>query len=130
MAAYPPHDPCRASFGRSGAPARCKEIDVDKSAFSKDGHYAVTLRSPDGRLRPANIYVHRTEDGYMIARHTSGPDVGLLIKLGYDSVVKIVRTHPVLDRKRFMIPEAMLKPQLWETHDTMRTYSSAPGLGK
>jgi hypothetical protein len=103
---------------------------VDKSAFSKDGHYAVTLRSPDGRLRPANIYVHRTEDDYMIARHTSGPDVGLLIKLGYANVVRIVRTHPVPDRKRFMIPEAMLKRQLWETRDTMRTYSSGPGLGK
>ncbi len=103
---------------------------MEKTAFTKDGHYAVTLRNREGRLRPANIYVHRTEDDYMIARHTSGPDVGLLIKLGYDAVVKIVRTHPVLDRKRFMIPEAMLKPKLWETRDSMRTYSSAPGLGK
>lgn len=103
---------------------------MDKSAFKKDGHYAVTLRSPDGRLRPANLYVHRLEDDYMIARHTSGADVGLLIKLGYDDVVKIVRTHPVLDRKRFMIPEAMLKPKLWETRTSMRAYSSAPGLGK
>jgi hypothetical protein len=111
-------------------PRPCKEIDMEKSAFRKDGHYAVTLRSADGRLRPANIYVHCTEDDYMIARHTSGPDVGLLVKLGYDSVVRVVRTHPVLDRKRFMIPEAMLKRQLWETRDTMRTYSSAPGLGK
>lgn len=103
---------------------------MDKNEFKKDGHYAVTLRTTAGRLRPANIYVHRLEDDYMIARHTSGADSGLLIKLRYDDVVKIVRTHPVLDRKRFMIPEAMLKPQLWESRDSMRTYSSAPGLGK
>jgi hypothetical protein len=103
---------------------------LDKNQFMKDGHYAVTLRSAEGRLRPANVYVHRLEDAYMIVRHTSGPDVGLLIKLRYDDVVKIVRKHPVLDRKRFMIPEAMLKPKLWESRDSMRAYSSAPGLGK
>ena len=103
---------------------------MEKSAFTANGHYAVTLRSREGRLRPANLYVHRLEDAYMIARHTSGPDVGMLVKLGYDDVVKIVRTHPVLDSKRFMIPEAMLKPQLWATRDTMRAYSSGPGLGK
>jgi hypothetical protein len=103
---------------------------VDKNAFKKDGHYAVTLRTGEGRLRPANLYVHRIEEGYMIARHTSGPDLGLLVKLRYDDVVKIVRIHPVLDRKRFMIPEAMLKPQIWESRDSMRAYSSNPGLGK
>jgi hypothetical protein len=103
---------------------------VDKGAFETHGHYAVTLRSRDGQLRPGNIYVHRLEDAYLIVRHTSGPDLGLLVKLRYDDVVKIVRKHPVLDRKRFMIPEAMLKPKLWETRDTMRAYSSAPGLGK
>jgi hypothetical protein len=103
---------------------------VDKNAFKKDGHYAVTLRTAEGRLRPANLYVHRIEEGYMLARHTSGPDLGLLVKLRYDDVVKIVRTHPVLDGKRFMIPEAMLKPQLWESRDSMRAYSSNPGLGK
>ncbi|AGA34889.1 hypothetical protein TVNIR_3252 [Thioalkalivibrio nitratireducens DSM 14787] len=103
---------------------------MEKSAFRPDGHYAVTLRNRDGRLRPANLYVHRTEDDYMIARHTSGQHIGLLVKLRYDDVVRIVRTHPVLDRKRFMLPEAMLKPSLWESRDSMRTYSSAPGLGK
>lgn len=103
---------------------------MDKNEFKQDGHYAVTLRSAEGRLRPANLYIHRITDDYMIARHTSGPDVGLLFKLRYDDVVKIVRTHPVLDRKRFMIPEAMLKPKLWESRESMRAYSSAPGLGK
>ncbi len=103
---------------------------MEKSDFETNGHYTVTLRAPDGQLRPANLFVHRLEDAYLIVRHTSGPDLGLLVKLDYDDVVKIVRTLPVLDRKRFMIPEAMLKPKLWENRDTMRAYSSAPGLGK
>ncbi|AHE97498.1 hypothetical protein [Thioalkalivibrio paradoxus] len=103
---------------------------MEKRAFRPDGHYAVTLRSRGGQLCPANLYVHRVENGYMIARHTSGQNIGLLVKLRYDDVVRIVRTHPVLDRKRFMLPEALLKPQLWESRDSMRTYPSAPGLGK
>ncbi|WP_018862503.1 MULTISPECIES: hypothetical protein [unclassified Thioalkalivibrio] len=103
---------------------------MDKSEFQVDGHYAVTMKDENGKLRPANIYVHDMQDGYMIVRRTSGGDVGLLFKLKYDDVVKIVRTHKVLDRKKFMVPEAMLKPKLWETRDSMRTYSSAPGLGK
>ncbi|WP_018873420.1 hypothetical protein [Thioalkalivibrio sp. ALJ16] len=107
-----------------------EDIPVDKSEFQVNGHYAVTLKDQNGKLRPANIYVHDMQDDYMIARRTSGGDVGLLFKMSYDDVVKIVRTHKVLDRKKFMVPEAMLKPKLWETRDSMRTYSSAPGLGK
>lgn len=103
---------------------------MEKSDFKVNGHYAVTLRTADGKLRPANIYVHRMDDETMIARHTSGPDVGLLVKLKYADVVKIVKTHPVLDRKKFMIPEAMLSPKLWASRDSMWAYSSAPGLGK
>ncbi|AKJ95791.1 MULTISPECIES: hypothetical protein [Thioalkalivibrio] len=107
-----------------------EDIPVDKSEFQVDGHYAVTLKDENGKLRPANIYVHDMQDNYMIARRTSGGDVGLLFKMDYDDVIKLVRTHKVLDRKKFMVPAAMLKPKLWETRDSMRTYSSAPGLGK
>lgn len=103
---------------------------MEKSDFEVNGHYSVTLRGADGRLRPANLYVHLLADAYMIARHTSGGDVGMLVKLGYDDVVKLVRKLPVADRKRFMLPEALLKPKVWETRTSMRAYSSAPGLGK
>lgn len=103
---------------------------MEKEAFERNGHYSVTLRQADGRLQPANLYVHLLTDDYMIARHTSGKDVGTLVKLGYDAIIKIVKTHPVLDKKQFMIPEALLKPKVWETRDSMQVYSSAPGLGK
>jgi len=103
---------------------------MQKSDFETDGHYSVTLRGPEGRLRPANLYVHLLAGSYMIARHTSGGDVGMLVKLGYDDVVKVVRKHPVADRKRFMLPAAVLKPEVWESRTAMQAYSSAPGLGK
>lgn len=103
---------------------------MEKDDFVKDGHYSVTLQNPGGRLRPANLYVHRLEEAYMIARHTSGTEVGLLVKLPYADIIRIVKTHPVSDAKRFMIPEALLKPKLWESRDRMKVYSSAPGLGK
>ncbi|WP_018935775.1 hypothetical protein [Thioalkalivibrio sp. ALJ24] len=103
---------------------------MEKSDFQVDGHYAVTMKDEQGKLRPANIYVHRMEDDHMIVRYTSGGDVGLLFKLKYDDVVKIVRTHKVLDRKKFMVPDSVLDPKLWKDRDSMRAYSSAPGLGK
>ncbi|MFN4263836.1 MAG: hypothetical protein ACK4IT_09575 [Thioalkalivibrionaceae bacterium] len=103
---------------------------MEKNDFKVNGHYSVTLRDNSGKLRPANLYVHRMDDETMIARHTSGADVGLLVKVKYADILKIVKTHPVLDRKKFMIPEAMLLPKLWASRDSMRTYSSAPGLGK
>ncbi len=103
---------------------------MDKNDFQVDGHYAVTLKDENGKLRAANIYVHSMENDYMIVRRTSGGDVGLLLKLPYEDVVKIARTHRVLDPKKFMVPAALLKPKLWEGRDSMRAYSSAPGLGK
>lgn len=103
---------------------------MEKSEFVNDGHYSVTLRTTDGKLRPANIYVHRMEKEYMIVRHTSGPDVGTLFKVSFEDILRIVKTHPVSGEKKFMIPEALLKPKLWESRDQMKVYSSAPGLGK
>lgn len=103
---------------------------MDKTRFSVDTQYSVTLKEADGRLRPANLYVYRLYDDYMIARRTDGTQSGLLFKIGYADIIKIVKTLPVLDKKRFMLPEAMLKAKVWETRDSMMTYASAPGLGK
>ncbi|HSP01175.1 MAG TPA: hypothetical protein VLN90_06905 [Thioalkalivibrio sp.] len=103
---------------------------MEQSNFSVDNQYSVTLKDASGKLRPANIYVYRLYDDYMIARRTDGPNSGMLFKIAYGDITKIVKTIKVLDKKRFMLPEAMLKPKIWETRDTMMTYASAPGLGK
>jgi hypothetical protein len=103
---------------------------LDKSSFSVHTQYSVTLREASGRLRPANIYVHRLEDDYMIARRTDGTQSGLLFKIPYGDIVRIVKSIPVMDNKRFMVPDSMLNPKVWATRDSMMAYSSAPGLGK
>lgn len=103
---------------------------MDKNRFSVDTQYSVTLKEPTGRLRPANLYVYRLYDDYMIARRTDGDRSGLLFKIPYGDIVRIVRTLPVPDPKRFLLPEAMLNAKVWETRDSMMTYASSPGLGK
>jgi hypothetical protein len=101
---------------------------LDKNVFSTDTMYSVTLRDEQGKLRPANIYVYRLYDDYMIARMTDKG--GMLLKIKYDDVTKIVKTISVADPKKFMLPEAVLAQKTWETRNSMTTYSSAPGLGK
>nr|WP_207143467.1 hypothetical protein [Ectothiorhodospira shaposhnikovii] len=103
---------------------------VDKKHFAADTQYAVTLYDDHRRLRPANLYVHRLFDDSMIARRTDGLHSGLLFKIRYEDVVRIARTIPVDRSRRFMLPEAMLMPKLWENRTTMNAYASAPGLGK
>ena len=103
---------------------------MDKSNFTADTRYSVTLKEAGGRLRPANIYVHRLFDDYMIARRIDGAQLGMLFKIPYKDIVRIVRTIPVADQERFMLPDAMLNPKVWETRDSMMAYGSSPGLGK
>lgn len=103
---------------------------MDKEAFQVDQQYAITLQDANGKLRPANIYVHHLFDNDMIVRRTDGADTGMLFKIPYSRVTKIVRTVPVMDVKRFMLPKAMLSPKLWESRDSMSAYSSSPNLGK
>ncbi|OOG22493.1 hypothetical protein B1C78_14975 [Thioalkalivibrio denitrificans] len=103
---------------------------MDKSRFTADTRYSVTLREADGKLRAASIYVHRLFDDYMIARRIDGAQLGMLFKIPYQDIVRIVRVIPVADEQRFMVPDAMLNPKVWETRDTMMAYGSSPGLGK
>ena len=101
---------------------------MEKKDFSAHTRYAVTLRDEHGRLRPANLYVYRLYDGYMIARRTDGD--GSLLKLPYEQMVKIVRTLPVRYEDRFLVPEAMLAESAWKHRTRMQTYSSSPHMGK
>lgn len=103
---------------------------MEKRNFSVDTQYSVTLREQSGKLRPANIYVYRLYDDFMIARRTDGNHSGLLFKIPYDHILRIVKTLPVQVPKRFMLPDAMLNAKVWESRDSMMTYASAPGLGK
>lgn len=101
---------------------------MEKKDFAEGVRYAVTLRDESGKLRPANFYVYKCFDEFMIVRMTD--KAALLHKIKYEDVTKIVKTIEVSSPKKFMLPEAVLSPKTWATRTTMQVYGSAPGLGK
>ena len=101
---------------------------MDKSAFRPDTRYTLTLKDAAGRPRPANLYVYRVYDTFMVARATSGE--GLLRKVAYDDVLKVVDTSEVERERRYFLPAALLDEKNWKDKTEMAVYSSAPGLGK
>jgi hypothetical protein len=101
---------------------------MDKSAFKPDCRYTVAWRDAGGRVRPANLYVYRTYDKFMIARMLGGD--GLLRKIAYQDVEKIVREQAVGVQEQFYIPAAVLEEKVWQDRSVMQRYSSSPDLGK
>ena len=101
---------------------------MDKESFKENTRYTITWRAPDGKLRPANIYVYKLFGNAMIARMTDKS--GFLYKIGYDDVTRIVKEAPVDKEAQFMIPSAILDEKNWKDRTVMERYSSAPHLGK
>ncbi|MBI2313348.1 MAG: hypothetical protein HYU77_12690 [Betaproteobacteria bacterium] len=101
---------------------------MDRTAFKPDTRYTVTWRDPEGKLRPANFYVFRVYDKFMIARDTSGE--GLLRKIAYEDVLKIAQEQAVDPDHRYVIPAAVLDEKNWRDRTVMERYSSSPSLGK
>ncbi len=100
---------------------------MKKDDFTAHTRYTVTLRA-EGRLRPANFYVYRLYDDFMIARMTDHG--GLLYKIRYEEVEKIVRHKEIAPEDRFYIPEAVLKESVWRDRVKMERYSTSPHMGK
>ncbi|TCV82535.1 hypothetical protein [Sulfurirhabdus autotrophica] len=101
---------------------------MDKNAFKQDTRYTITWRSPEGKLRPANIYVYRLYETFMIARMTEKD--GLLYKIAYTDIIKIVKETAVDNEHQFMIPAAILDEKVWKDRTVMDRYSSSPHMGK
>ncbi|HET9121972.1 MAG TPA: hypothetical protein VFN52_00585 [Acidiferrobacteraceae bacterium] len=101
---------------------------MKKDDFKTHTRYTVTLRDAQGRLKPANLYVYRLYDAFMIARRTD--QNGLLCKIAYEDVLKIVRTQAVQPEDQFYIPDAVLKEATWAQRTTMDRYSTSPHMGK
>ncbi len=101
---------------------------MDKSAFKPDTRYTLTLRRPDGKPEAANLYVYRVYEEFMVARTTSGD--GLLRKLPYADVIKVVDEIPVTPEKRYLLPNALLEEKNWKDKTEMAVYASSPALGK
>lgn len=101
---------------------------MDQSAFKQDTRYTITWRNPEGKPRPANIYVFRVYANFMIARMTDSD--GLLRKIAYEDVLKIVQETPVDRQDQYFIPPAVLDEQAWRDCSVMQRYSSSPHMGK
>ncbi len=101
---------------------------MDQTAFKPDTRYTLSLRSNDGRVRPANLYVYRTYGDFFVARAT-GTD-GLLRKIRYADVERIVTEYPVSPADRYLLPPAMLDEQAWRDRDVMLHYATSARRGK
>ena len=101
---------------------------MNKDNFSPNTRYVVTWRNPEGKLRPANLYVYQLYDDCMIARMVDAN--GLLHKIPYTDIVKIVSQQAVPENDRFRIPVAVLDAKNWKDRTVKDRYSSSPGSGK
>jgi hypothetical protein len=101
---------------------------LKKEDFKPHSRYTITLRSDGDKPRPANIYVFRLHDDFMIARMLD--QGGILRKIAYDDVLKIVKTQEVPPEERFFVPEALLSEKAWKDRTIMQHYGSSPRLGK
>lgn len=101
---------------------------MNKSNFRENTRYAITLKDDNGRLRPANIYVYKLHDEFMVARFTD--QSGMLNKIPYAKVVKIVKTMEVPPEARFLLPDILLSAKTWQSRTTMQAYGSSPRVGK
>ena len=101
---------------------------MTKEDFKVDTRYMVTWKAADGKLHPANLYVYRLYNDYLIARMLDRN--GLLYKIPYSDIVKIVRQQAVAKDSLFYIPAAVLDEKNWKDRDVMERYSSSPNMGK
>ena len=101
---------------------------MDKTAFKTDTRYTLTLRRADGKAEPANLYVYRLYQDFMVARATSGD--GLLRKVPYADILKVVDEIAVAPDKRYFLPNALLEEKNWKDKTEMAVYASSPALGK
>ena len=101
---------------------------MDKSSFKPDTRYVLTVYDAKRAPRPANIYVYRVYDKFMLARSTSGD--GLLRKIAYGDVERIVEETAVPERERFALPAGVLDEKSWADRSEMQLYASSPARGK
>ncbi|MCZ7565265.1 MAG: hypothetical protein M5U08_17025 [Burkholderiales bacterium] len=101
---------------------------LGKQDFAPDTRCTLAWRDERGRARPLNVYVYRAYDGFMVARETSG--AGLVRKIAYSDVVRVVHTQTVPPAARYFLPAAVLDEKNWRDRTSMQHYATAPGLGK
>ena len=101
---------------------------MEKKDFQAGTRCTVAWKQPDGLVIPATIYVHRTYDSCMIVRMT-GSD-GMLRKIAYTDITRIVSTDTVTAENRRTVPAALLDEKTWRDRTEMSHYASSAARGK
>lgn len=101
---------------------------MEHKDFKEHTRVTVTWKDENGKLRPGNFYIYKLFGDSMIVRARDKD--GLLRKLPYADVLKIVRKEEVDPEYRFMLPAAILDEKTWKSRTVMQHASSAPNLGK
>ncbi|MDH5536441.1 MAG: hypothetical protein OEZ08_12860 [Betaproteobacteria bacterium] len=101
---------------------------MDKNDFQPDTRYTITWGDRQGGSRPATIYVYRAHSEFLVARLVGGD--GLLRKITYAEVLKIVAAEPVAPGDRSFVPNAMLDEKTWRDRSVMQHAAGSPQRGK
>lgn len=101
---------------------------MDKASFATEHRYTVAWRNAAGKAIPLSFYVYRTYEQFMIVR-TTGAD-GLLRKLAYGDIYRIVLAEALPENQRRHTPAAMLEEKVWRDRSEMAHYASSPAMGK
>jgi hypothetical protein len=101
---------------------------MDKTDFKPDTRYTIAWRGPGGKVAPANIYVYRAYDAFLVAR-LSGADA-LLRKITYPEVLKIVAVREIAPNERYCVPATLLEENMWRDRVVMQHYATSPDRGK
>lgn len=101
---------------------------MQKQDFQEHHRYTVALRDENGKVRPVNFYVYKLFADDMIIRRTDKE--GMIYKVKYDDVLKIVKTQAVEKNNFYTLPAAVLDAKTWKSRNSMQAYSSSPHLGK
>ena len=101
---------------------------MERGDFQENTRITVSYRDKDGKLRPGNFYVYKLFDEFMVVRATDND--GLLRKLRYGDIVKIVRSRKADRSRLYYLPDELLEEGVWQNRETMFHYASGPGRGK
>jgi hypothetical protein len=72
--------------------------------------------------------VYRLYEQFMVAREAGA--TGLVRRIDYDDVERIVRESGVAPEERYLLPAGILDEKNWRDRSVMQHHASAPGRGK
>jgi hypothetical protein len=101
---------------------------MKKEDFYQDHRYTLTYTDSEDKLRPVSVYVLALHEDAMIVRLTEKE--GILRKIPYDTVRKIVKSQAVSEQNRYYVPDAILAATHWGDKNEIQHYASAPNMGK